>query len=188
MAILRGRLTVPMLATSAQLARAAHGLRGGGGGAGDRQAAAGDREGDDVPAVRGRVRHGQPDRRRRRSTSATASSRGPSRCCSPAGRLERSQEPVACARGACATRAPGAPRAAGRGGPGGREEIRPVDQRDRARAGPARALPRRRPRGRGGCRSGEPAGAPPVKPAARRPRGRGGRRGGRGGGLEQRAP
>ena len=62
MAILRERLTVPMLATSAQLRPPAQRLPGGGGRAGDRQAAAGDGQGDDVPAVRGRVRHDQPDR------------------------------------------------------------------------------------------------------------------------------
>ena len=73
LAILRERLTVPSGATGpsptdpscsppAPSSHACPRLPGGGGGAGDRQAAAGHRQGDDVPAVRGRVRHDQPDR------------------------------------------------------------------------------------------------------------------------------
>ena len=54
-----------------------------------RPPAAGDREGDRLPAARGRVRDDQPDRPARPSTSATASPCGPSRCCSPRGRLEK---------------------------------------------------------------------------------------------------
>ena len=51
--------------------------------AGGRAPAAGDREGDRVPAARGRVRDDQPDRPARPSTSATGWRCGPSRCCSP---------------------------------------------------------------------------------------------------------
>ena len=81
MAILRERLTVPMLATSAQLARLPSGGAVAMAGLVIARQRPGDGQGDDVPAVRGRVRDGQPDRAARRCTSAIASSRAPSRCC-----------------------------------------------------------------------------------------------------------
>ena len=83
LAILRARLTVPMLATSAQLARLPSGCEVAVAGLVIARQRPGTANGDDVPAVRGRVRHDQPDRARGPSTSATASSPAPSRCCSP---------------------------------------------------------------------------------------------------------
>ena len=131
-------------------------LRGGRGGTGDRQAAAGNGEGDDVPAVRGRVRDDQPDRRQGGLRAPPPCSPAPSRCCSPGapGALPGGWdgERVGCPQGAAA-RAPRSPARRGGGGdPAGRE-------RDRARAGAAGELPRRG-RGRRGL-GGEGAPCPP---------------------------